>query len=331
MQLNRVENKDKGDGKMVYAILVIGFLLLIKGADFFVDGASSIAKIFKVPSMLIGLTIVAFGTSAPEAAVSINAALTNNMEISVGNIIGSNIFNLLLIIGLSGIMKPIPIQRKTIIKEFPFLILTSLVLYILSADVTFQQIKVNMLSRGDGLILLALFSIFTYYLVEMATLSKETSEESNIKPMPLGKSILLGILGLAGILIGAKLVVSSSSTIAMKLGMSQTLIGLTIVAIGTSLPELVTSVVAAHKGESDIAIGNVVGSNIFNVLVILGITIIIRPIPVEGKIFFDMLYLLGGTLLTFIFVATGRRVSRLEGLLMVITYVVYMGYIIIRN
>ncbi len=315
---------------MEYLILLIGFVLLIKGADFFVEGSSSIAKIFKVPSILVGLTIVAFGTSSPETAVSINAALKNSNEIAVGNVVGSNIFNILLVIGISSVIKPMKIHRKTILKEMPFLLLTSIVLYVLGLDVKLQGFIENELTRADGIILISLFSIFLYYIVEMAILSKEDSNEE-IKMMSLSKSILFSIGGIIGILIGANMVVNSSSAIAIRLGMSQTLVGLTIVAVGTSLPELVTSVVAAFKGENDIAIGNVVGSNIFNILFTLGSAAIISPIPINQKVFFDMLFLIGATILTFISVTTRQKTSKLEGLIMSIAYIIYMVYIVLRN
>lgn len=315
---------------MEYLILLIGFVLLIKGADFFVEGSSSIAKIFKVPSILVGLTIVAFGTSSPETAVSINAALKNSNEIAVGNVVGSNIFNILLVIGVSSIIKPMKIRRKTILKEMPFLLLTSIVLYVLGSDIKLQGFTRNVLTRADGIMLLSLFSIFLYYIIEMAILSREDSDEE-IKMMSLSKSILFSIGGIIGILIGANMVVNSSSAIAIRLGMSQTLVGLTIVAVGTSLPELVTSVVAAFKGENDIAIGNVVGSNIFNILFTLGSAAIISPIPINQKVFFDMLFLIGATILTFISVTTRQKTSKLEGLIMSIAYIIYMVYIVLRN
>jgi cation:H+ antiporter len=222
------------------------------------------------------------------------------------------------------------IHRKTILKEMPFLLLTSIVLYVLGLDVKLQGFIENELTRADGIILISLFSIFLYYIVEMAILSKEDSNEE-IKMMSLSKSILFSIGGIIGILIGANMVVNSSSAIAIRLGMSQTLVGLTIVAVGTSLPELVTSVVAAFKGENDIAIGNVVGSNIFNILFTLGSAAIISPIPINQKVFFDMLFLIGATILTFISVTTRQKTSKLEGLIMSIAYIIYMVYIVLRN
>ncbi len=315
---------------MDFIVLIVGFIILIKGADFFVEGASSFAKIFKVPTILIGLTIVAFGTSAPEGAVSIYAALKDSNQIAIGNIIGSSIFNILLVIGISSIMKPIDVKIKTILKEFPFLLLTCIVLFILSSDVDLQGAAVNKLTEADGLILLCMFSVFLYYIVEMAIMSKEDYGD-DIESMPFSKSALFSVVGLVGIVAGGNLVVESSSSLAVQLGMSETLVGLTIVAIGTSLPELVTSIVAAKKGQNDIAVGNAIGSNVFNILLILGITSIIKPIPIKSVVFFDMIYLLAATVLTYIFVTTERKSSRLEGFILTISYFGYMVFIIIRN
>jgi len=315
---------------MDYLVLIIGFIFLIKGAGFFVDGSSSIAKKFKVPPILIGLTIVAFGTSAPESAVSINAALKGSNEIALGNVIGSNLFNFLLVIGISSVINPMKVKKGTILKEFPFTVLSSLVLFILCADIALQGAGINILSRADGLILLSLFSIFLYYLVEMAILSREDYNEET-KDISLGKSIIISLGGVLGIILGSEWVVSASSSIALKLGMSQNLVGLTIVAVGTSLPELVTSITAAFKNESDIAMGNVIGSNIFNLLFILGISSAIRPIPINSIIFVDMIYLLIVTIITYTFAITKRAVYRGEGILLSLSYIVYMVFIIIRN
>ena len=324
---------------MDYLILIIGFTALIKGADFFVDGASSIARKFGIPTILIGLTIVAFGTSAPEGAVSIKAAISNSDGIAVGNIIGSSIFNILLVIGTAAIIKPVRIKVKTILKEYPFLLLSSSMLFVLSYDVVLQGAEVNRLSRGDGIVLFSVFLVFLYYLVEMAISSNrsENTEEDglietdNITEFKLSKSIFLTLLGMIGIMLGANWVVESSSSIAINLGMSDTLVGLTIVAIGTSLPELVTSIVAAFKGESDIAVGNAIGSNMFNIVFILGITSMIKPLPIENKVFIDMIYLLAATILTYVFSITGKKTNRFEGIILSLAYVSYMAFVLIRR
>lgn len=322
---------------MSYILLIVGFILLIKGADLFVDGASSLARKLKVPTMLIGLTIVAFGTSAPEAAVSINSALKNSSELAVGNIVGSNIFNTLLVIGIAAAIKPINIKLNTILKEFPFMLLATIVLYILGNDIMFQESNINRLAQGDGLIILSVFTVFLYYLVEMAVLSKEVNIENSIdeydnqKEINIVKSGIWGIIGLGGILFGSNLVVKNSTSIALSLGMSETLVGLTIIAIGTSLPELTTSVVAARKGEGEIAVGNAIGSNLFNILFVLGTASVISPMVVEPKILLDILFLIAITVLTYLFAITKKRISRGEGISLTLLYIMYMIYIIIRN
>ena len=317
---------------MSYILLIIGFLFLIKGADSFVSGSSSIAKIFKVPSLIIGLTIVAFGTSAPEAAVSITAALKGNNDMAIANVVGSNIFNLLLVVGVSSIINPIKVQKTTIIKEFPFAILASIVLIILSHDTKFQGYNINSLTRADGLILLSLFIIFIYYLIEMAITSKEEMNiEQNNENLSIGKSIIFSILGILGIIIGGDIVVNSASNIALNLGMSQNLVGLTIVAVGTSLPEFVTSIIASKKGESDIAIGNVVGSNLLNILFVLGLSSTINNIQIQPIVFIDMLIMVFITILTYMFASTKKTVSKGEGIVLSIIYIIYMIFIIIRQ
>ncbi|MDO5009672.1 MAG: calcium/sodium antiporter [Intestinibacter bartlettii] len=315
---------------MNYILLLIGFVFLVKGADGFVFGASSIAKKFSIPPLIIGLTIVAFGTSAPEAAVSVTAALKGQNDMAIANVVGSNIFNFLVVIGLTSMIKPIKVQKSTIIKEFPFVILASFVFSVISHDTRFQNASENMLSRADGYILLSLFAIFMYYLIEMALTSKDSVEEEEIEEIPLSKSIIYTIIGIAGIIIGGQLVVNSASNIALAWGMSQNLVGLTIVSIGTSLPELVTSIVAARKGESDIAIGNAVGSNIFNLLLVLGLSSSIHSIVVHPEVFYDMLVMILATILTYIFAITKRCINRAEGTVLFLLYVIYLIYIIMR-
>lgn len=317
---------------MSYILLIVGFLLLIKGADTFVTGSSSIARTLKVPTLIIGLTIVAFGTSAPEAAVSITAAIKGNNDMAIANVIGSNIFNLLAVIGVAAIINPIKVQKSTILKEFPFALLAVVVLLILSHDTKFQGFNKNSLTRADGLMLLALFSIFMYYLIEMAITSKEEMNIEQAKEnVPIGKSITLSVLGVIGIIIGGQIVVSSASNIAISWGMSQNLVGLTIVAVGTSLPEFVTSVIAARKGESDIAIGNVVGSNIFNILFVLGISSVIHDIQIQPIVFIDMLVMIFITIITYILATTKRNINKGEGIFLVLLYGLYMAFIIIRQ
>ncbi|WP_419724728.1 calcium/sodium antiporter [Terrisporobacter petrolearius] len=316
---------------MTYIILLIGFLFLIKGADFFVEGSSSIAKKFKIPSLIIGLTIVAFGTSAPEAAVSITAAMRGQNEMAIANVVGSNIFNILFVVGVTAMIKPIYVQKSTILKEFPFLLLSSIVLAILAYDVWFQGYNENILTRADGLIFLALFIIFIYYLIDMAINSNDETSEENYKVMPLSKSILLSIGGLLGIIIGGNFVVNSASDIAMSLGMSENLVGLTIVAIGTSLPELATSIVAAKKGESDIAIGNAVGSNIFNILFVLGVSSCISNVPVQVEAFTDMFVMIVSTIIVYVLAISNRKINKVEGIIISLLYIAYFIFIIYRQ
>lgn len=317
---------------MKYVILLIGFILLIKSADYFVVGASSTAKALNIPTIIIGLTIVAFGTSAPEAAVSISAAMKGQNDIAIANVVGSNIFNILFVLGISAIIAPVKVQKTTIIKEFPFALLASLVLLILSHDIKFQGYNENALTRSDGLMLFALFSIFMYYLLEMALSSKEEMDvEQGSSRDPIAKSILLSIGGIIGIIIGGNLVVDSATNIAIDLGMSENLVGLTIVSIGTSLPELVTSVVAARKGESDIAMGNIIGSNIFNILFVLGASSIIHTIHVQPIVFVDMIIMLIVTGITYVFAISKKQVNRFEGIILTATYIAYMIFIIIRQ
>ena len=315
---------------MHYLFLVLGFGLLIKGADLLVDGSSSMARKFKVPPILVGLTIVAFGTSAPEAAVSINAAIKGANEIAIGNVLGSNIFNILMVIGFAAIISPLKIQRLTILKEFPFAILSSVIIVILSADIILDGQMTNTITRGDGLVLLGMLCIFMYYLVELA-IKSESSGETNIKDISTLKSVLYILIGLIGIIYGADLVVKSSSTIALNFGISEKLVGLTFVAIGTSLPELVTSIVAAFKKESDIAMGNVIGSNLFNYLFVIGVSSTIRPINVQPVLLYDASFVVVITIITYIFAITNKTINKREGILLVFLYIVYMGYIIYRN
>ena len=317
---------------MIYVFLLIGFYILIKGADAFVDGASSIARRFNIPPIIIGLTIVAFGTSAPEAAVSVTAALSGKNDIAIGNVVGSNIFNLLLVIGVSSFLLPIKVKRNTMLKEFPFALLASIVLIILSHDVKFQDYPFNSLTRADGLVLLSLFGIFMYYLIELALTSNDEMDVTEGNPSaPLSRAILMSLIGVICVVIGGQIVVDNATEIALNLGMSENLTGLTIVSIGTSLPELVTSISAAKKGESDIAIGNVIGSNLFNILFVLGLSSVIHPISVQSIVFIDMLIMLIVTLIVYLFSLSKKTISKAEGSILTILYVLYMIYIIIRQ
>ena len=305
---------------MAYLLLIIGFVFLVKGADFFVDGASSVAGKLKVPSLIIGLTVVSMGTSLPEAAVSISASLSGNNSISLGNVIGSNIFNLLVVVGASSIILPILTDRDIIKRDMPLNIAITAALCVMLFD--------GNLSRLDAMILLVLFAGYMFILIRSAL--KNRVEEPAQKILPRGKSILFILLGLVGIVGGGQLVVNSAKTIAASLGMSETLIGLTVVAIGTSLPELVTSIVAARKGDSGIAMGNVVGSNIFNILFILGLAGVIKPMTADSAFFIDTGILIGVSFMMLLFAITKKKTSRTEGAISILVYIAYTAYIIMR-
>lgn len=310
-------------------ILILGFLLLIKGADFFVDGSSSIAKKFKIPPMVIGLTLVAFGTSAPELAVSIDAALALSNGLVFGNVIGSNIANTLLILGLSAAITPISISKKTIFKEMPFLIVSTIAMAVMAMDKLIDNSR-NLLSRVDGMILLLLFVIYIFSMIEMIVNNKEKDSEE-VESMPLLKSSVLTVFGLIAIVMGADLTVTSAVSIAALFGLSETLIGLTVVAVGTSLPELITSVVAAKKGENDIAIGNIIGSNVFNILLVLGVSASINPIIISSRNYIDLVILIIATVTTMLIMFTGSKISKWEGRLMYLAYFGYIAYLVLRT
>ena len=320
---------------MVYVLLILGFVLLIKGADYFVEGASDIAIKANISPLIIGLTIVAFGTSTPEAAVSITSALKGQNDIAIGNVVGSNIFNLLMVVGVAAIIKPLKVQTSIIAKDFPFAILSAIVILVLGNDLFFQGANQNIISMGDGIVLLILFGIYMYYLIELAITGRATEEsEEDTKQsgeINIFKSIIISLLGLVGVVIGGQFVVDSATDIAITWGMSEKLVGLTIVAIGTSLPELVTSIVAAGKGKSDMALGNAIGSTIFNAFFILGMSSMIFPIPVNGAVFTDMAILILITIVTYLFAVTKKSINKIEGIILVLTYIAYTAFIIIRN
>lgn len=330
--INKNTYIEKGNKYMAYILLIVGFALLIKGADLFVDGASNIAKLLQVPPILIGLTIVAFGTSSPEATVSIIAALEGTADISVGNVIGSNIFNITLVVGIAAFLYPLKVENETIKKEIPFTLLASVALLILMGDIALQGFSNNTITRSDGFILLLFLSIFMYYVIEIGLRSrKDAKDDETHKNLKWGKSILITVIGLAAIIFGGNLVINNGTKIAYSLGMSETLVGLTIIAIGTSLPELVTSVSAALKKESEIALGNIVGSNIFNILFVLGSSAVISPLAVNDKVFTDVLFMIILTIVLLIFSRTNFRIGKREGSILAATYIIYLIYIILRN
>ncbi|MBN2306391.1 calcium/sodium antiporter [Candidatus Peregrinibacteria bacterium] len=307
---------------------LVGFVLLIKGAGWLVDGAALIADRFRVPSIVIGLTIVAFGTSAPEFVVNLFASLQGNSEIAIGNIVGSNIANILLILGVSSLVYPLVTKRNTVWKEIPLSLLAVCLLGVLASDALIDKASYSALTRIDGMVLLSFFIIFLYYTFGI---SKVTGQgEVEIRSRSLAGASVKVILGLAGLVVGGKWIVDGAVFIALHLGVSESLIGLTIVAIGTSLPELATSVVATLRKQPDIAIGNVVGSNIFNIFWILGVSSLIHPIPFHAGAGKDMLVMIAASLLLFLTMFTGKRhtIERWEGALMLLFYVTYIGYLI---
>lgn len=309
--------------------LIIGFALLVKGADIFVDGASSVAKKMRIPAFVIGLTIVAFGTSAPELAVSITAAMKGSNDIALGNVVGSNIFNTLVVLGVSAAITPIAVEKGMIKRDYPLSIFAALLLAVLSMDtILFKKAEMS-LGRIDGIILLIAFAGFMYMTVK-AGLENRTEEDEESAAMPIFKSLLFIVLGLAGIVIGGDVSVEAAKEIARAFGLSEALIGLTIVACGTSLPELVTSVIAARKGESDIAVGNVIGSNIFNIFMILGVSATILPMNISNTYLYDMAILTAVMVLTYLPIAKTKKVTRGMGITMVLVYVAYTAYLIMR-
>lgn len=307
---------------LVWIMLVVGFVLLIKGADYFVEGSSAVAKILRIPSVVIGLTIVAMGTSAPELAVSVTAALTGNNEIAVGNVIGSNIFNLMVVTGMCGVILPMAVDKGILNGDFMFSILISGVLLAMFAF----DMKIG---RLDGVILLVLFAYFIIKLVRKA-LKERTDAQEEEERLSTFKIFLYVVGGIMAIVFGGDIVVDCASQIASSFGLSQNLIGLTIVAMGTSLPELVTSIVASRKGENGLALGNVIGSNIFNILMILGISSAIHPIAVTIHSAYDLIVLIVFSTAVWLMARTKKEVNRGEGIAMLALYAGYMVYIILR-
>lgn len=318
---------------MTYVLLAIGFALLIKGADYFVEGSSKIAALLRVPPLLVGLTIVAFGTSSPEATVSIIAAMEGSSEVSLGNVIGSNIFNITLVVGVTAMINPLAVETMTIRKEIPFTLLASVALAVVANDIALDMANINLIGRSEGFILLLFFMIFLYYIIEIALNNREpASAVAQVTSKGTwGKNILFTLAGLAAIIFGGDLVVDNATEIALSLGMSETLVGLTIVAVGTSLPELITSITAALKKKTEIALGNIVGSNIFNILFVLGASATISPLAVNDKIFTDIALMIILTAVLLIFSRSKFKISKVEGAILAAGYITYLVYIILRN
>ena len=308
-------------------ILIIGFIVLIKGADIFVDGASSIAGNFKVSKMLIGLTIVAFGTSAPEFAVSIKSIISNNHDIVLGNVIGSNILNILLILGVSSLFHSLNVKDNTVKKELPIMILITTLFAVLMSDNLYDKSFTNAFTRSDGVVTTLFFLVFIYYLISIMKKKIDTNNKETY--MPLIKAAIYTIGGIIAIIVGSNFVVDSASKIATTLGVSKKLISLTIIALGTSLPELVTSITATRKGEYDIAIGNVIGSNIFNIGIVIGI-----PISMFGGInqinfnIIDIITMVLSTFLLYFFASNDKLITKREGFIFLTLFIIYYSYVI---
>lgn len=320
-----------------FVILLVGFVVLVKGADFFVDGASSIAKFFKISSLIIGLTVVAFGTSLPEAAVSITSALSGADDVSFGNIIGSNIFNIGLILGIASLVLPQAVHDDLIRRDFPFALL--LVVLLVPMYYFFAGSSAYFILRFEAAVLLFILFAFMYFILKDAKAMSHMNSQIETNPLipevvakyTIKQAIPITIIGMIGIVAGGIMVTNGARTIAIELGMSEWLVGLTIVSVGTSLPELVTSVVAAMKKESEISMGNIIGSNIFNIAFILGSSAFINPIALNQTAIVDIFFLIGLTAVVFLFAISSRKISRIEGLFLVMTYVGYLTYIILRD
>lgn len=303
-------------------MLALGFVLLVKGADWFVDGAAGIANKFKIPQLIIGLTIVAMGTSAPEAAVSISAALKGSAEITIGNIVGSNILNILIILGLTAVITPVAVAKSTIRVDIPFMLAISILLLVQGLD--------GSVTLLDGIVLLVVFAGYLTYLVVNARKNPEQLEEEQIKNQSIWMCLLWTAIGLVAIILGSNFSVDAASNIARILGLSERFIGLTIVALGTSLPELVTSVMAARKGNADIAIGNIVGSNIFNILFVVGLSSVIISVPFASAFIVDMIVAIGAGVLLWIFSLHKKKLIPIHGVVFLLAYAGYFAYLMMK-
>ena len=316
---------------LTYILFAIGFVFLIKGADLLVDGSSSLAHRIGVSDLIIGLTIVSLGTSAPELLVNIMASINGAADVGIGNILGSNIANIFLILGISALIYPLLIQKSTTWKEVPLNFLSGLILLALTNDIFLDGTTGNILSRTDGIILMSFFLIFLYYTISLAR--SEKNGDHKVPKHSVLKSVIMVIVGIVGLAYGGQWVVDGATTIAKNFGVSEALIGLTIVAVGTSLPELATSAVAAYKHNTDIAIGNVVGSNIFNIFWVLGLSAVIKPLPFKADINTDIMVYILATLMLFIFAFTGKKnhVDRTNGAIFIACYIAYVVFLVIRG
>ena len=307
--------------------LLLGFIIIIKGSDMLVDGSVNLAKFLKIPTLVIGLTIVAIATGVPEIAISISSSIKGSNGLLLGNLLGSNIFNILFILGLIAIIKPLYIKKEIILKNYAFALLSCLVLFIISYDIYFGDSLVNVITRTEGILLLCFAGIFLYSTVLEATLDKNIKVEKGKFSF---KDILYIVVGIVLIGLSAEVIVNSAVNISKWLGVGEDLIGLTIIAIGTNLPELVTSIVAVRKGEVDIAIGNLVGTNIYNIFLILGLAATINPIVISSNAFIDIIVLAITSFIVYIFIQHKKDINRKEGIIMILLYIIYIVYVVIR-
>ena len=305
---------------MEYVLLLVGFVLLIKGADFFVEGSSSLARILRIPSVIIGLTIVAMGTSAPEASVSINAALAGSNDIAISNVVGSNIFNGLVVVGVCAVLAAFQTNKDILKRDMPLNICVSAILCLMFPD--------GKLSRIEGILLLAGMVLYLCFMIRSALKNREPGADIQTLSLPISLLYIVG--GLAAVIFGGDLVVDKACIIARSWGVSQNFIGLTIIAIGTSLPELVTSIVATRKGDSSLALGNAIGSNLFNILFILGMSSVISPLHVLDESVIDCLLLTVSAVILYLFARSKKKMTRLEGVICILLYISYTAYLLIR-
>lgn len=317
---------------MTYALFVLGFALLVKGADLLVEGSSSLARRLGISNLVIGLTVVAFGTSAPELFVNLFAAVNGTTDIAIGNIVGSNIVNILFILGICAVIRPLTVKSGTVWKEIPMSLLAAVLVLVMANDRVIDGAAFDTLTRIDGFVLGAFFIIFLYYTFGIAR-AEGNAVESAAPSRSLPASLGMAVLGLCGLVLGGHWIVNGATAIAAIFGLSEALIGLTMVAIGTSLPELATSAVAAYKNNADIAIGNVVGSNIFNIFFILGLSAIIRPLSFAGGLNFDLWVCVGASALLFVWMFLGKRhlLERWQGFAFIASYVLYVAAIVVRG
>lgn len=317
--------------QMDYLLLIGGMVILIYGASLLVQGASSFAKMLHIPNLIIGLTVVAFGTSFPELIINIFASLDGQSDLAVGNVVGSNIINVLLVIGLAAIVKPLLVQSFTVRYEIPFSLLAMALLFVVANDSLINGTAHSVLHRSDGIIFLAFFIIFIYYTFVVTTQSSLNHDEGHeVKEMSKLKSTFFMLLGMVGLYFGGEFIVNSATNLAHEWALSEKVIGILVVALGTSLPELATSVVASYRGNADMAIGNIVGSNVFNVFLVLGVSAVISPIEFNPSINLDLFIAFVSTLLLFVFVFTGkgRKIDRVEGSIFVVLYFTYVAWLL---